>query len=56
MVAAEPNPLPDLPSPVSRVLTDFIAAAQAALGSDLRSAVLFGSAAEGRIAEVGHRN
>ncbi len=49
MAATEPNPLPDLPSQVSRVLTDFIAAAQAALGSDLRAAVLFGSAAEGRL-------
>src|SRR6266498_3002346 len=49
MAATEPNPLPDLPSQVSRVLTDSIAAAQAALGSDLRAAVLFGSAAEGRL-------
>jgi predicted nucleotidyltransferase len=49
MVAAEPNPLPDLPSQVSRVLTDFIAAAQTMLATDLRSVVLFGSAAEGRL-------
>lgn len=49
MAATEPNPLPDLPSQVSRVLTDFIAAAQAAFGGDLRSAILFGSAAEGRL-------
>jgi predicted nucleotidyltransferase len=49
MAGTESNPLRDLPSTVSRVLTDFIAAAQAALGSDLRAAVLFGSAAEGRL-------
>jgi predicted nucleotidyltransferase len=49
MVATEPSPLPELPTQVSRVLTDFVAAAQAALATDLRSVVLFGSAAEGRL-------
>ena len=49
MAAAEPNPLPELQSQVSRILTEFIAAAQAAFTNDLRAAVLFGSAAEGRL-------
>jgi predicted nucleotidyltransferase len=49
MAAAEPNPLPDLPSQVGRVLTDFVAAAQTAFATDLSSIVLFGSAAEGRL-------
>lgn len=49
MVATEPSPLPELPTQVSVVLTDFVAAAQAALATDLRSVVLFGSAAEGRL-------
>jgi predicted nucleotidyltransferase len=39
----------DLPANVSRVLDGVIAAAQGALGDDLRSIVLFGSAAEGRM-------
>jgi predicted nucleotidyltransferase len=40
---------PPLPAVVERVLTDFVASAQAAFGDDLVSAVLFGSAAEGRM-------
>lgn len=48
-MANEPNPLPELPAQVSRVLHEFIAAAQAALSTDLKSIVLFGSAAEGRL-------
>lgn len=38
-----------LPAPVDRVLGDFVGAAREALGEDLRSVVLFGSAAEGRL-------
>jgi predicted nucleotidyltransferase len=49
MAGTEPNPLPDLPSQVSRVLTDFVTAAQTSFATDLRSIVLFGSAAEGRL-------
>jgi predicted nucleotidyltransferase len=48
-VANEPNPVPELPAQVSRVLHEFIATAQAAFSADLRSIVLFGSAAEGRL-------
>ena len=39
----------NLPATVERALGDFLEAAQAALGEDLRSAVLYGSAAEGRL-------
>ena len=49
MAATEPNPLSNLSPQVSRVLNDFVAAAQAAFASELRSVVLFGSAAEGRL-------
>ena len=42
-------PLPTLPAPVDRMLRDFIETACHALGSDLYSIVLFGSAAEGRL-------
>ena len=49
MAATEPNPLSDLPGQVSRVLADFVAAAQTAFANDLSSVVLFGSAAEGRL-------
>jgi predicted nucleotidyltransferase len=49
MATTEPSPLPDLPAQVTRVLTEFTAAAQAAFADDLRSIVLFGSAAEGRL-------
>jgi len=42
-------PLPTLPAPVDRVLHDFMEAARHALGSDLHSIVLYGSAAEGRL-------
>ena len=38
-----------LPEPVSKGLTEFVEAAKSALGPDLRSIVLFGSAAEGRL-------
>jgi predicted nucleotidyltransferase len=48
-MATESSPLPELPSQVSRVLSEFIAVAQAAFATDLRSIVLFGSAAEGRL-------
>jgi hypothetical protein len=41
--------LDDLPSQVRSTLEDFIAAAVKVSGSNLRSAILFGSAAEGRL-------
>ena len=49
MAAAETNPLSDLPPQVSRVLNEFGEAAQSAFGADLKSIILFGSAAEGRL-------
>ena len=39
----------NLPEPTGRVVRNFVEAARAALGSDLRAIVLFGSAAEGRL-------
>jgi predicted nucleotidyltransferase len=39
----------DLPSNVNSVLTEFVASAKRAFGSDLRSIILYGSAAEGRL-------
>jgi hypothetical protein len=44
-----PKRFEGLPENVARVLTDFIGSAVAAFGSDLKSAVLYGSAAEGRL-------
>src|SRR5689334_21092142 len=41
--------LPSLPEPVSQALGSFIDAARAAFGDNLRSLVLFGSAAEGKL-------
>lgn len=38
-----------LPDAVDRVLTDFVDTARTALGPDLRSIVLYGSAAEGQL-------
>jgi len=49
MVTTESNPLSDLPPQVFRVLKEFIDAAQTAFASDLKSIILFGSAAEGRL-------
>src|SRR5687767_15220922 len=43
------SPTADLPAPVARSLEDFVAAARAELGTSLRSVVLYGSAAEGRM-------
>lgn len=43
------TPLGDLPAPVVRVLAELIERAPDALGDTLRSIVLFGSAAEGRL-------
>jgi len=40
---------PGLPQDIDAALTEFVEAARAALGPDLVSAVLFGSAAEGRL-------
>jgi predicted nucleotidyltransferase len=42
-------PLPTLPVSVDRILRDFTETAYHALGSDLHSIVLYGSAAEGRL-------
>jgi len=39
----------DLPAPVARTLTEFVAALETTLGPDLRSIVLFGSGAENRL-------
>ena len=44
-----PQGLEGLPDNVARGLTDFISSAVAAFGSDLKSAVLYGSGAEGRL-------
>ena len=44
-----PQELEGLPENVARALTDFIGSAAAAFGSDLKSAVLYGSGAEGRL-------
>ncbi|MGE0825600.1 MAG: hypothetical protein AB7G75_12245 [Candidatus Binatia bacterium] len=41
--------LPELPSSVGRVLGGFVEAARVALGNELQSIVLYGSAAEGRL-------
>lgn len=49
MAAAKPDPLFDLPPQVSRILKEFSEAAEAAFGNDLKSIILFGSAAEGRL-------
>jgi predicted nucleotidyltransferase len=46
---APPTTSPELPATVARVLDGLLAAAQAGLGDDLRSVVLFGSAAEGQL-------
>ena len=43
MVTTEPIPLPDLPTQVGRVLTDFVSAAQTAFANDLCAVVLFGT-------------
>jgi predicted nucleotidyltransferase len=39
----------ELPAHIERVLNDFLEAARSAFGDDLRSAVLYGSAAEGKL-------
>jgi hypothetical protein len=44
-MTAETNPLSDLPEQVRRVLIEFIDAAETAFTTDLRSIILFGSAA-----------
>jgi len=44
-----PSPIADLPPEVAQGLEAFVAAAKEALGPDLASVVLFGSAAEGRM-------
>jgi len=49
MATTESTPLSDLPLQVSCVLKEFIDAAQTAFTSDLKSIILFGSAAEGQL-------
>src|SRR5262245_38266709 len=46
----------DLPEPVDRVLAGFVDAAESALGPDLRSIVLYGSAAEGKLRKTSDVN
>jgi predicted nucleotidyltransferase len=48
--------LDGLPEPVAAVLADFLELARAALAGDLVSAVLFGSAADGRLAPTSDVN
>lgn len=52
-MSPEPVTLPDA---VDRVLTDFVDTARTALGPDLRSIVLYGSAAEGRLRKTSDVN
>lgn len=49
MTSASQYNLSDLPELVQKGLTDFLASAQAALGLDLQSVVLYGSGAEGKL-------
>ena len=49
MSSSTPLPVPQLPPPFGEVLNSFLQSAKDAFGSDLLSAVLFGSAAEGRL-------
>ena len=49
MATTESNPLSDLSPQVFRVLKEFIDAAQTSFTSNLKSIILFGSAAEGRL-------
>jgi hypothetical protein len=49
MSSSTPLPLPQLPPPVAEVLNSFLQSAKDAFGPDLLSAVLFGSAAEGKL-------
>jgi len=46
----------DLPSPAARALTEFVERAREVLGPDLRSVVLYGSAAEGRLRSTSDLN
>ena len=49
MTTTEADSLPDLPPQVSRILGEFVDRAQTAFAGALRSIVLYGSAAEGRL-------
>jgi hypothetical protein len=49
MSSSTPLPLPQLPPPIAEVLDSFLQSAKDAFGPDLLSAVLFGSAAEGKL-------
>jgi hypothetical protein len=49
MSSSTPLPLPQLPPPIAEVLNSFLQSAKDALGPDLLSVVLFGSAAEGQL-------
>jgi len=45
-----------VPEAIERILTDFVEAARASLGADLRSIVLYGSAAEGKLRQTSDVN
>lgn len=45
-----------LPETIERVLTDFVESARSSLGADLRSIVLYGSAAEGKLRQTSDVN
>lgn len=49
MSSSRPLEVPQLSSTVNRVLNDFLSAARESLGERLHSAVLYGSAAEGKL-------
>lgn len=49
MTTTEADSLPDLPPQVSRILGEFVDQSQTAFAGALRSIVLYGSAAEGRL-------
>jgi predicted nucleotidyltransferase len=51
-----PAPIEGLPQAVERTLTAFVGSARSALGPDLKSIVLFGSAAEGRLRKTSDVN
>jgi predicted nucleotidyltransferase len=49
VTVSSPLPAPRLPDPVQQLLGDFLQAAQDSFGKQLRSIILFGSAAEGKL-------
>ena len=51
-----PLPTPSLPGSTKKVIDDFLQAARAAFGENLRAAVLYGSAAEGKLRPTSDTN